>query len=192
MQSFPNSLSLSLICRSRITVRKAGSCNFPYCASGFKILLVRVSDRRNHRDDDQWIPRIIKSTIPTSHPINLLGMTSRVNREFRRCVSVLVTSIRIRNGRRCPVDSVPSTRLFLRYIQSLSLESGVDEVYVSLGDLNRDLESEDARSWEESSQKLFFHLHQPRACVRSAPLLIFLLFHCSSYLSDPAVYVSWF
>ncbi len=39
-----------------------------------------------------------------------------------------------------------STRLFLLYIQSLSLKSGVDEVYVSFVDLNQDLESEDARS----------------------------------------------
>lgn len=108
-------------------------------------------------------------------------MTSRVNRELTRCVPVLVTSIRILNDRRCPVDSGPSTRLFLLYIQSLSLESGVDEVYVSFGDLNQDLESEDTRSREESSQSSSSIF---RKLVRACGLR-----HCWSFFSSIAAVI---
>lgn len=168
-------------------MRKAGSCNLPYCASGFKILLVRVSDRRNDRDDDQWIPY---------HQLDYSKFTSN---QFAWNQSDEWRLVWIRFGylnqdpewqKMSSGFRINSTIRTLHPIAFLRIGSwrGVCQFWwPQSGPGIRRCKKQGGKL-----AKLFFHLPHPRECLRSAPLLIFLLFHCSSYLSDPAVYFSWF
>jgi hypothetical protein len=159
---------------------KAGSCNLLYCASGFKILLVRLSDRRNDRDGDQWIP---------DHQLDYSKFKSN---QFAWNQSDEWRLVWIGSSRGAYQFWLPQSGSGM----TEDVQWILDQLDYSYFTSNRFPQSGPGirRCKKQGGKlaKLFFHLPHPRACLRSAPLLIFLLFHCSSYLSDAAVYFSWF
>ncbi len=197
MHSFPNSLSLSLstadhesqwgklIALATSLTALQGLRSF---WSGFQIVEMVGMTTIGFR--------IINSTIPTSHPINLLGIWVTNDVSCESGVDEVRTSFgylnqdpewqKMSSGFRTINSTIPT----LHPIAFLRIGSwrGVCQFWwPQSGPRIRRYKKQGGKL-----AKLFFHLPQARACVRSAPLLIFLVFHCSSYLSDSAVYFSWF